>query len=262
MSCPLVSRAEPSVSQQSVAKAGGLPSPRLPPFNGNRLFPHVRSPLQGLSFTRYSRVINHHSGRLHCPVPVPSRCSPPPAFDPGGERQRGRNPAGPSHGPIPRCLGPFRELSQAACHPWGRRNRSLGCCQPRGPGAWGKGGGGPAASPRSGGERDQPPRARGSLWAVRGRRPVPALRRPASPRASPEARSSAAEGGGLRRRAASSVAGGGGERGAAVSRPPPGPAPEGRWDELSSGECASLGAKGGGGGGRRSQGPLSGWFWQ
>lgn len=83
---------------------------------------------------------------------------------------------------------------------------------------------------------------------MRGRRPVPALRRPASPRASREARSSAAEGGGLRRRAASSVAGGGGERGAAVSRPPPGPAPEGRWDELSSGECASLGAKGGGGG--------------
>lgn len=95
---------------------------------------------------------------------------------------------------------------------------------------------------------------------MRGRRPVPALRRPASPRASPEARSSAAEGGGLRRRAASSVAGGGGERGAAVSRPPPGPAPEGRWDELSSGECASLGAKGGGGGGAAHRAHCRGGF--
>lgn len=107
MLCHLVSKAEPSVSQQSVAKAGGclLPPPSLSHLTEIQFW-HVHSPLQGLSFSSYSWMINQHLGALCYAVPMASWSFPPPASEPGaarGECLCGCYPEALLYSPIPCC---------------------------------------------------------------------------------------------------------------------------------------------------------------
>lgn len=78
MSCHMVSKVESGVSQQNVTKTGGPSSPSLHNLIEIQFW-YVHSPLQGLSFSSYSWMINQHLDALCCA----SWKFLPPASEPG-----------------------------------------------------------------------------------------------------------------------------------------------------------------------------------